>query len=380
MIKPKVIVLTGGPGGGKTTIMTRLIQFLGERGVRVVLVPETATLLLTHGVNVGEKGLKITFFQYSVLATILHLEDIMLHSLEQMVKDGEQSILLCDRAALDCLAYVEPHEFQIIARELGTEVGELINRYDAVLHLRSAACGAEAHYTRANNPARTENESLARERDAKVQNAWCGHPHHVIIPAEDDFELKYKKTLDHVCNIIGIPKPLEKERKWKVNSLPDFDNFPVHYEVIQIKQHYLLPSNEGDEERVRLWSYKGVGLYFRTIKRKVSLGIRDEEEWRIGRNEYEYYLNRKDPDCSPIAKIRVCFILGDQRFELDHFVSKDPELDGLILLEAEVSDISAPIVLPPWLDIGKEVTGDDRYSNYQLSRFGPPKNTALPYD
>ena len=36
-------------------------------------------------------------------------------------------------------------------------------RYDAVLHLVTAACGAEEHYSLDNNEARSENAELARD-------------------------------------------------------------------------------------------------------------------------------------------------------------------------------------------------------------------------
>ena len=41
------IVITGGPCAGKTTLMSKAIQELGERGVKVLIVPEAATTLIS---------------------------------------------------------------------------------------------------------------------------------------------------------------------------------------------------------------------------------------------------------------------------------------------------------------------------------------------
>ena len=44
-------VLTGGPCGGKTTALDRLTGYLKERGFRVFIAPEAATMLFLNGAN-----------------------------------------------------------------------------------------------------------------------------------------------------------------------------------------------------------------------------------------------------------------------------------------------------------------------------------------
>jgi nucleoside-triphosphatase THEP1 len=43
------IVITGGPCGGKTTILTNFVSIFEARGFRVYCVPEAATMLSTAG-------------------------------------------------------------------------------------------------------------------------------------------------------------------------------------------------------------------------------------------------------------------------------------------------------------------------------------------
>jgi hypothetical protein len=54
-------------------------------------------------------------------------------------------------------------------------------RYEAVVHLVSAADGAEKFYSKENNEARYESVQEAVELDKRLINAWVGHPHFSII-------------------------------------------------------------------------------------------------------------------------------------------------------------------------------------------------------
>jgi hypothetical protein len=54
-------------------------------------------------------------------------------------------------------------------------------RYEAVIHLVTAAEGAEEFYSTNTNEARYESAKDAIELDKKLINAWVGHPHFSII-------------------------------------------------------------------------------------------------------------------------------------------------------------------------------------------------------
>lgn len=49
-------------------------------------------------------------------------------------------------------------------------------RYNAVIHLVTAADGAETFYSTETNTTRLETLEEARELDVKLQRAWVGHP------------------------------------------------------------------------------------------------------------------------------------------------------------------------------------------------------------
>jgi CYTH domain-containing protein len=64
-----------------------------------------------------------------------------------------------------------------------------------------------------------------------------------------------------------------------------------------------------------------------------------------------------------IEKIRYEISLGNHIYEVDEFFREN---NGLIIAEIELDDENETFLKPDWL--GKEVTGDRRYYNSQLSK------------
>lgn len=93
-------------------------------------------------------------FQSLLIRFQMYVEDYFTQ-LAMMSKSP--SIIICDRGTCDPAAYVSKEEFQAILDEEGwtwTMIRD--KRYDGVLHLVTAAIGAEEFYTRSNNTARSE--------------------------------------------------------------------------------------------------------------------------------------------------------------------------------------------------------------------------------
>jgi hypothetical protein len=79
-------------------------------------------------------------------------------------------------------------------------------RYDRVIHLTTAAIGAEKNYTLANNAARHEGVELARSLDQKTLNAWTGHPHITVCPnvEGESFDQKIDRAIRAVYKTVGL--------------------------------------------------------------------------------------------------------------------------------------------------------------------------------
>lgn len=206
----KKIVLTGGPCAGKTTALVKITEYFSGFGYKVFNVPEVPTIYSTAGWNYLTPNRDLYYQgERAILETQLAFEDQFMRLAEVCTKPV---LIVCDRGTMDISAYITPKEWDEITAMAGTSTNALLERYDAVLHLVSAADGAEQYYTTATNATRYEqaNEEglrIARELDKKVIRAWTGHPHLRVINNHDDFQNKLNRVLNEISKVVGLPQP-----------------------------------------------------------------------------------------------------------------------------------------------------------------------------
>ena len=228
----KKIVLTGGPCAGKTTALVKIVEYFSGMGYKVFTVPEVPTLYSTGGWNYLTPNRQLYYQgERAILETQLALENQFVALAEVCTKPV---LVVCDRGALDISAYIKPEEWEEITAMAGTDSERLRKRYDAVLHLVSAADGAEQYYTTATNATRYEKADeeglrLARELDKKVINAWSGHSHLRVINNHDDFNAKLGRVIKEISHVLGLPQPLEKERLYKVEVIGEIPGATVEW-------------------------------------------------------------------------------------------------------------------------------------------------------
>lgn len=353
------IVITGGPCAGKSTALARLTDRFESLGYKVFCVPEAATLLISGGFRLVDTQPENTVLLQTMLLNLQMSLEKSFHRAAEM--SGKPSIIICDRGTMDSAAFVSPETWQAVLDDNGwTTVGLRDKHYDAILHLVTAAKGAEQFYTLANNPARSETPEQARQIDDRLIEAWTGHPHLRVIDNSTDFEGKIKRTIEAICRVVGIPHPVEIERKFLVKSVGEI---PVPYETVEIEQAYLLGDTR-ERARIRRRGQNGSFAYFYTVKRELEPGVRIEEERKISPREYTSLLAQRDPLLSVIKKTRTCFIWNNQYFELDEF--KNPSnFSGLKLLEVELNHKNEAVTLPPFIQIEREAS--DEFSNYDIA-------------
>jgi adenylate cyclase len=143
--------------------------------------------------------------------------------------------------------------------------------------------------------------------------------------------------------------PTEIERKFLVQAKHWDQEDSVH-----IYQGYLC-HEKGNTARVRLAGEKA----FITIKGPKQ---------GISRQEFEYEIPVADAEqmlklCrgAIIEKIRHFVVYKGFEWEVDEFLGKNA---GLIVAEIELEEEEQPFSRPDWL--GREVTGDSRYTNSNL--------------
>jgi len=190
MNPPAAIVVTGGPGGGKTTALD---LFQRELKSEVKIVPEAATLLFGHGLDRQDSGDRAKLLQRSIYRMQVGLEEIF----RGFYSDR---LLICDRGTLDGLAYWPDGEagyFTAIESSFEREAA----RYQAVIFFQSAAIHGED--VKSNNPYRSEDSQTARALDDRLHRVWERHPNFHYIPTETSFMRKINRGLEAISGVLA---------------------------------------------------------------------------------------------------------------------------------------------------------------------------------
>lgn len=177
---PRRIVLTGGPGAGKTAVL-ELIHHAVCRHIKVL--PESAGIVFGGGFPRG----KPVHMQRAAQRAIFYVQ----RELENSADGENAAIVLCDRGTVDSLAYWPGPDD--LWSSVGTTIDEQLGRYDAVIHLCTP--GEENGYNH-QNPLRTESADTAAEIDGKLLRAWGRHPRRFIIESSQHFFEKAARALE----------------------------------------------------------------------------------------------------------------------------------------------------------------------------------------
>lgn len=177
------IVITGGPGGGKTTALDLFRrELLGE----VVVVPESATAIFESGVKRSEDFEVIKLVQKTIFDYQKNIESIY-------EVQNSSKVLLCDRGSLDGLAYW-PNSDDSFFEMTNTSFERELKNYDAVIFFETAAkMGGDIS---TNNPYRNESNEKSIELDHKLRKIWEKHPEFYLVKSEDSFVGKIMRGID----------------------------------------------------------------------------------------------------------------------------------------------------------------------------------------
>ena len=358
----KRIVLTGGPCAGKTTALVRIIEHFSNLGFKVFCVPEVPTMYSQGGWSYLTPNRDLYYEgELAILRTQLALENSFMRLAETCTKP---TFVVCDRGTMDISAYIDKSMWEDLCQKCGTDSNELRQRYDAVLHLVSAADGAEQYYTTATNSTRYEqaNEEglrIARDLDKKVNKAWTGHPHLRVINNHDNFDTKINRVLKEISNVLEIPQPIEDERTYIVELT---GQLPESIES-EITQTYLV-ADPDCEIRLRRRDWGGEVVNVHKTKKRISATEVLETERQVSNALYESLMQQADPYRQTIHKNRKSFIWKGQYFELDTYLNL-PE--PLTILETKGITEDEDVRFPPFVRVLADITCNKKYYNYNLA-------------
>lgn len=173
------VVLTGGPGAGKTAVLEALKHSLCSH---VAVLPESAGIVFGGGFP----RLDTLAARRAAQRAIFFVQ----RELETVAEEAGTAVVLCDRGLVDSMAYWPgPGDFWT---EVGMTRAAALARYDVVIHLR-VPDGSHGYGNE--NPLRLESAAEAAAIDARILDAWARHPHRHIVEATDDFLAKVGRVL-----------------------------------------------------------------------------------------------------------------------------------------------------------------------------------------
>lgn len=176
---PVRVVLTGGPGAGKTAVLELCKQYFCQH---VVVLPEAASVLFAGGFPRGGSALERAATQRAIYHVQRELEAVA-------DAQDDAAIILCDRGTVDGVAYW-PGPGSLFAAVGSTLEAELA-RYQAVIHLRTPD---PRDYTY-DNPVRVESAEQAAAIDEAIALAWREHQNVAVVERNTSFLAKAEAAL-----------------------------------------------------------------------------------------------------------------------------------------------------------------------------------------
>lgn len=355
----KRIVLTGGPGSGKTSVLEKINQVYSSEGYKVIIVPETATELMNNGITFKDGSMSLVDFQELVMRLQLAKEEVVDRTIELM--SNEKIIVVYDRGTIDNTAYINKNEFEEILTRLNNvkSFTDLLNKYDLVINL----VGREDFYTTQNNKARSESSSEALKLGDATLKCWLGHKTIKIVMPKDTVDEKISEVLNIINESLSL-KQIKRQEKYLVDlSKTDVEYIRNQGKAMHIEQTYLT-SEKDVEKRVRKVAFNDCVYYLLSVFKIQEDGTKVIiSEKQVDKNLYDSLLEFKDDKCVPIRKIRYYFVYNGEYFNLDVF--EDNKESGILEINVGKDE---EVVIPDYVSVLEKVSSNELYFNKNIAR------------
>ncbi|MBQ8688755.1 MAG: hypothetical protein IJ515_00120 [Clostridia bacterium] len=160
---------------------------------------------------------------------------------------------------------------------------------------------------------------------------------------------------------------IEIERKYVI-KLPSTELLRAQsgYTVSEICQIYV-SSAPRVTHRVRSRKYADKTVFTETKKVRINKISAFEDEREITAEEFENISADIAEGTVPVIKTRHTFVYNSQTFEIDVY----PQWNSTAIMETELENEEKEVLIPQFIEIVREVTGDKAYSNASMSRSFP---------
>lgn len=369
------VCLTGGPCSGKTTALTTLMEKFSTEFI-VYCIPELATMTFSSGVTIIPElftpETHKTFIQGMCQA------QMDLEKYYEAIASIQQKpvVLIVDRGTVDNFAYCSAEVKEKILESSGWNMNYLRNeRYDLVIHLVTAAFGAEEFYTLENNTARSESKEQAIMVDNNLRREWLGHPHYNIIDnSAKGFAAKIDRVVRAVSSLVKVPVN-QFVNKFLLKKNYTLDELPkdVKFETFRDEITYLVNNDKESLHWIVKRTYKGSPFpIYISVNRRLSEKPSDRIETRKMLTEKVYYdyISQRDPKTSTITKDIIAFYYERAHHILFYYIENVEVNDRKLCILRVFKDIENEheVFVPEFLEAEKDVTNNQEYHSYVLAK------------
>lgn len=343
------IVITGGILSGKSTCCHEVKGHFEKKGYNVVIVPSMESILEENGFS--------DFINYeALLKSRLEFEKTFNNLIQAM--DANKTLVLYDGASLDIRSMCTKREFTTVCNTLSISIEEVRNSYDAVFHLKSIAKWDYGLFDRLNDNKKIDS-SLAISLDDKIIDTWIAHANYRMIDCGISIEDKVKKLIHEIAKFLNEDERFYIEKKYLIR-IPDISYLDKLGGCSKVKMTltYLNGSSEQCDVKLLLRNEEGKKFYQKIIKgnnKKSTISLKAEE--------YIDELDNKMLNRNSITKYRYSFIYHSVYYKIDIFEDKD-----FSILEVDLLNRHETVHFPSFIEVLKDVSGDQNYKNYNLSK------------
>ena len=387
------ICFTGGPCAGKTTALTEVSESLRELGFTVFVVPEAASLIFSGGGDLDLSNYddySALKFQYMLLQLQKCLEDIYS---ELALLNRKKVVVLCDRGVMDGSAYLTADQWKTLIDEWDLDVVRMRDRrYDMVVHLVTAADGAEEFYSSGlsgTNKARVENLESAIKLDKKIQQSWMAHPLFVIVDNRSgtEFNDKIKRIKIHVHRLLGFPTSVNFNNKFLIKNndgklLDKLQNYGLVLAKFTLcdtfikcahdgatVKHHSIRKRYGDDVRKTFIKKKNEFVKGNDGLCEQKVELRRQISWK----EYKSYEQMIKKDTRPVIRERATFLWKSQSLIVDCYNFDEYSFAVLsVLSERAENKLQKPEILQN-LEL-REISDQEIWHVHSIAKIGwqPP--------
>ncbi len=281
---------------------------------------------------------------------------------------SKDAVLIMDRGFMDNMAYMSKGALQAFKQKYDVNMDRIRDtRYDMVLHLVTAANGAEKYYTLTNNKARTETIEQAVAIDNKIKDVWNGHPNHVIIGNEKTFNEKLTRVYNSIVSMLDYPKEITYTRKflidpgWSMNDFPEQENRQTFTETINFldepKTEFNLDPERPHISYVKRRESETGSITYSYIMRIISDLQEERMELRrtLTADEYIARLSTKsDNKRFPLKKQISVFVYKNAIYHLET-ITNGTNKTKILRINSKIKGDSTDI--PPYIKVMADITG-----------------------